>query len=130
MLLQYWFSGPEIEIKVKPHGNSTSLQPFFRTAASAHTQNKMIAARNTPKAAIHKAVQKQGGEFVARGLNKLPRNSQQMRNYRRSETKKDTDILYSVMLQYKLTEGKLDSFVRDVKAAPDPQCVLYTDQQN
>ena len=33
------------------------------------------------------------------------------------------------MLQCKLSEGKLDSFVRDVKAAPDPQCVLYTDQR-
>ena len=129
MLVQYWFNGPEIEIKVKPHGNSTSSQPYFRTASSAHTQNKMIAARNTPNTAMHKAVQQQGGELTARGLNKLPRNSQQIRNYRRSETKKDTDVLYSVMLQCKLSEGKSDSFVRDVKAAPDPQCVLYTDWQ-
>jgi len=78
---------------------------------------------------MHKAVQQQGGELMARGLNKLPRNSQQIRNYHPSETKKDTDVLYSVMLQCKLSEGKSDSFVRYVKAAPDPQCVLYTDWQ-
>ena len=130
VLVQYWFNGPEIEIKVKPHGNSTSSQPYFRTASSAHTQNKMIAARNTPNTAMHKAVQQQGGELMAIGLNKLPRNSQQIRNYRRSETKKDTDVLYSVMLQCKLSEGKSDSFVRDVKAAPDHYRFLTQTQQS
>ena len=69
------------------------------------------------------------GEMHARGLNKLPRNVQQMKNYRRSEVKKDGDVLYSVMLQCKMSQGKSSSFVRDVKAAPDPQCVLFTEWQ-
>lgn len=29
----------------------------------------------------------------------------------------------------KLSEGKSDAFVRDVKAAPEPQCILFTDWQ-
>ena len=33
------------------------------------------------------------------------------------------------MLQCKLSEGKLAAFVRDVKAAPEPQCVLFYDWQ-
>jgi len=33
------------------------------------------------------------------------------------------------MLQCKLAEGSADAFVRDVKAAPDPQCVLFFDWQ-
>ena len=33
------------------------------------------------------------------------------------------------MLQYKSSEGSADAFVRDVKAAPDPQCVLFFDWQ-
>ena len=33
------------------------------------------------------------------------------------------------MLQCKLAEGTSDAFVRDVKAAPDPQCVLFFDWQ-
>lgn len=33
------------------------------------------------------------------------------------------------MLQCKVSEGKADAFVRDVKAAPDPHCVLFTDWQ-
>ena len=33
------------------------------------------------------------------------------------------------MLQCKSSEGSADAFVRDVKAAPDPQCVLFFDWQ-
>ena len=33
------------------------------------------------------------------------------------------------MLQCKLVEGTSDAFVHDVKAAPDPQCVLFFDWQ-
>lgn len=50
-------------------------------------------------------------------------------NFRRSELKEDTNVLYSVMLQCKVSEGKEDAFVRDVKATPEPQCVLFTDWQ-
>ena len=40
---------------------------------------------------------------------------EQMKNFRRS-----------IMLQCKFSEGKIDAFVRDVKAAPEPQCVLFS----
>ena len=33
------------------------------------------------------------------------------------------------MLECKLTQGSSDAFVRDVKAAPSPQCVLFFDWQ-
>ena len=59
----------------------------------------------------------------------LPRNIQQIKNYRRTGHSKDSNVLYSVMLQCKLVEGTSDAFVRDVKAAPDPQCVLFFDWQ-
>lgn len=88
-----------------------------------------IAASNTPKSAVQIAACKQGGELEARGLSMLPRNVQQMINYRRTEHKKDTNVLYSVMLQCKLSEGKTDAFARDVKAVPEPQCVLFYDWQ-
>ena len=127
-LVQYWFDGPPVKIKVKPHGNSSSSHPYFRVAASARAQHKEIAAKSTPKSALQIAACKQG-ELEARGFNMLPRNVQQMKNFRRSEHKKDTNVLYSVMLQCKLSEGKADAFVRDVKAAPEPQCVLFCDWQ-
>ena len=62
-------------------------------------------------------------------MNCFPRNIDEMKNMRRSGVKKDNNVLYSVMLQCKMSEGKCDAFVRDVKAAPEPQCVLFTDYQ-
>jgi hypothetical protein len=91
--------------------------------------HKAVAQANRPKSALQIACQQQGGEVAARGLNVLPRNVNQMKNFRRSGIKKDKNVLYSVMLQCKLAEGKSDAFVRDVKAAPQPQCVLFTDYQ-
>ena len=125
----HWFAGPQIDTMIKPHGNSKVSHPYFRTAASAKAQHKKIASSHRPKSAVQIAAKQQGGELDARGLNKLPRNIDQMKNYRRSETRKDNDVLYSVMLQCKLSEGKTDAFVRDVKAAPDPQCILFTNWQ-
>ena len=60
-------------------------------------------------------------------MSSLPHNSQQISNYRRFENKKDHSVLYSVMLECKLAQGCQELFVRDVKAAADPQCVLSFD---
>ena len=69
----------------------------------------------------------QGGEIEAKGMSNLPRNRQQIANYRRTEKKRDDNVLYSVMLECKLAQGTQEAFVRDVKATPDPQCVLFFD---
>ena len=127
-LVQYWFEGPEVEVKPKPHGNSKSSHPYFLTAESAKAHLKAMAKSETPKSIMQIATQEHGGEIGAKGLNKIPRNLQQLKNYRRNE-KKDTNVLYSVMLQCKVCEGKSEAFVRDVKAAPEPQCVLFSDWQ-
>ena len=58
----------------------------------------------------------------------LPRNRQQISNIRRSHCAHDKNVLYSVMLECKLTQGKDNAFVRDVKAAP-PQSILFFDWQ-
>ena len=56
----------------------------------------------------------------------LPRNRQQISNVRRSHTSHDKNVLCSVLLECKLTQGKDDAFV---KAAPSPQSVLFFDWQ-
>lgn len=127
-MIQYWFDGPPVEIKVKPHGNSSIGAPFFRTADTAKRRHREIAAANTPRQTIRIATKECGGELEAKGISSLPRNTQQIKNYRRSGHK-DSNVLYSVMLQCKLAEGTSDAFVRDVKAAPDPQSVLFFDWQ-
>ena len=48
----------------------------------------------------------------------------------RAKTKsKDPNPLYSVMLECKISQGRSDLFVQDVKAAPQPMCVLSTEWQ-
>ena len=128
-MIQYYFDGPEVEIKIKPHGNSKSATPFFRTSESAKKRHKELAATNMPKEAVYQATIMQGGEIEAKGMSSLPRNRQQIANYRRVEKKRDDNVLYSVMLECKLAQGTQEAFVRDVKAAPDPQCVLFFDWQ-
>ena len=68
-------------------------------------------------------------ELEATGLQKLSRNLKQIKNYRRTGHAKDQNILYSVMVQCKLTDGTTHAFVRDVKAAPDPQYIMAFDWQ-
>ncbi len=62
-----------VEVKAKPHGNSRSSKPFFRTAQTAKAHHKEIAKKNTPKSALHIASQEQGGELNIKALNKEPR---------------------------------------------------------
>lgn len=65
----------------------------------------------------------------ARGMCSLPRNRQQIANLRREHHTSDSNVLYSVMVSCKLAQGTQEAFVRDVKAAPDPQSILFYDWQ-
>ena len=129
-LLQYMFEGPEVDVKVKPHGNSKAATPFFRTAKKTRERIQALAVKSTPKDVVQKVTSEQGGEIEARGAAFLPRDRQQVANFRRSVVKpKDNDVLYSIMLECKLAQGKGEVFVQDVKAAPEPQSVLFYDWQ-
>ena len=128
-LVQYSFDGPEIQVKVKPHGNAKSDTPFLRTSESARERIRNIAASEKPKSAIFALTKEAGGEVEVASPSMLPRNRQQISNVRRSHTTHDKNVLYSVMLECKLTQGSNDAFVRDVKAAPSPQSILFFDWQ-
>ena len=128
-MVQYYFDGPEVEIKIKPHGNAKLNSPFFRTSESAKKVHRELALKSLPKAVVYQATQSVGGEIHAQAMASLPRNRQQIANYRRSGTRKHDNVLYSVMLECKLTQGTADSFIRDVKAAPDPGCIMFYDWQ-
>jgi hypothetical protein len=59
----------------------------------------------------------------------VPRNRRQVNYLKKKSNLKDPDPLYSLMLECKLQQGKADSFVIDVKAAPHPMCVLASQWQ-
>ena len=80
-----------------------------------------------PQKVVAIMTNKEGGELYA-SPSDVPRNRQQISNIR-CKQKKHPDVLYSIMLQCKLAEGSSDAFVRDVKAAPSPQSVLFFNWQ-
>ena len=63
------------------------------------------------------------------GSSTVARDQMQVKNFRQTSTTKDTNALHAVMLERKLAQGKGDAFVRDVKAAPEPMAVCYSDWQ-
>ena len=101
-------------MKVKPHGKAKAIEPYFRTSESAKECMKDMAKSKTPKALIDSITKVKGGEIDVATPSDLPRNRQQISNLRRG--KKDCNVLYSVMLECKLVQGKGSAFVRDVKA--------------
>ena len=82
MMLQYWFDGPPVDFQIKSHGNSKCATPFFRTAQSSRKRHHEIAAVYSPTETIQFATKESGGELEATGLQKLPRNIDQIKNYR------------------------------------------------
>ena len=128
-VVQYTFNGPEIEVVTKPHGNSKGSTPYFRTSDSARQKMQTLAETKTPKAVIQTVTQEAGGELNIETPSDGPQNQQQISNIRRSTTGRDKNVLYSVMLECKATQGSEETFVRDDKAAPFPQCVLFFDWQ-
>ena len=119
-LIQYTFDGPEVEVKVKPHGNSKTETPYFRTSESAREHFQDVAKSEKLKSAVFTIGKECGGEIEVTTPSMLPRNRQQISNIRRSHLAGDKNVLYSVMLECKLARGNTEAFVCDVKAAPSP----------
>ena len=113
----------------KPHGLSKRSEPYFRTPKTALKHMRDVASHSTPKEALAKLTKEQGGEIETGRPTSLPRNRQQLRNLRRSATSHDSNVLYTILLECKLAQGITDAFIRDVKAAPTPQSVLFFDWQ-
>ena len=137
-LVAYTFTtGVEHEVLVCPHGNSCSGQPYQKTLPSTLKQLKdtvMIEAK--PAKSIVSAI---SGDLVdAHSAGEMLRNQKQVYNSRQSMKVKQqhsspsqvqqTDVLYYLMEQSRRCYGDIQ-FVRDVKAAPEPMCVLATDTQ-
>ena len=129
-MVQYFFIGPVVEIKFKPHGNTRSNKPFFRTAESTKRHLRELTSKHTPSEVVNLATAEEGGEIYARGASCLPRDRMQIKNFKRCQNSTtEENVLYSVMLECKLAQGKSEAFVRDVKAAPEPMAVVFYDWQ-
>ena len=129
-MVQYIFEGPEMNVSAKPHGNSKDSQPFFRTTHSTQQQIKQLSESCAPKKVVEKVTTEKGGDIEVRSAAFLPHDKQQVKIFRRGFAKDhDNKVLYSLMMDCKLSQGKNEIFVHDVKAAPEPQSVLFFDWQ-
>lgn len=63
--IQYLLHGPEVQIKIRPHGNSKANQPIFRTSTSTRKRIGELATRSTPKEVITEMTREKGGELEA-----------------------------------------------------------------
>jgi hypothetical protein len=85
--------------------------------------------RSGPKQVIEKISMQAGGVLGASDPGKLPRNEKQVQNSRRKVSNVSSeDHLFSIMQEVHIQDPE-HSFVRDVKAAPEPAVVLASNQQ-
>ena len=73
-----------MDVKIKPHGNSKTTTPFFTTAKNTREHIQSLASKATPKSVVQTVTHEQGREIEARGIAFLPRNRQQVANFRQS----------------------------------------------
>ena len=99
-----------------------------------------ITSKATPQEAVEKVYQNEGGILNARTSAELPRNVCQAYNIKQHSKSKiiytetvglplKRDTLAEIITSCKATFGTSDAFIRMVAAAPEPMCVLATDQQ-
>ena len=139
----YKFEGvPEHTGQVRPHGNTKSNKPYYRSEKSVRRDLSSALKEDSPKEAIDKVFVSRGGLLGASSAGSLPRSQQQAYNIKNqaklkqrgeffgsaSTTGKGRDLLFTVMEQCKMTE-KTDHFVQQVTCAPEPMAVLATQQQ-
>lgn len=137
--VQYSFDHREHPIEIKPHGNSKGKTPFSRCKPSTIKKLKVSAQVKAPTKALQEIENSMGGIMGARSPCDLPRDRKQVYNIvsaakRQSENMSTSssasckDVLAQVMQKCKETSGS-QAYVRAVEGAPEPMCVLTTDQQ-
>ena len=63
-MIQYMLDGPEVDIKVKPHGNSKGSTPFYPTSKKTKDCIKALSKEVRPKEVVNKITKEQGGEVL------------------------------------------------------------------
>ena len=140
--VQYGFDQKEHTVDIKPHGNSKKQSSFRRTKPSTlKLVKKSVEENKRPLRVLREVENIQGGVMSAKSGCDLPRNRRQIYSAKQaskihSETHSSlsgsvprSDTLTHVMQVCKETSSSMDAFIRSVEAAPEPMCVLATNQQ-
>lgn len=140
--VQYGFDRKEHPVSVNPHGNSKSAtKSFCRTKPSTLKMvKKSVGENKRPVKILREIENEQGGVMSAHCSSDLPRDRRQIYNTKQTASiKKEKSLLPSsvsrndtlacIMQKCKDTIATSEAFIRSVEAAPEPMCVLCTDQQ-
>ena len=139
--VQYSFDCKEHSIDLQPHGNAKHKAGAFRRVKPSTVQmikNEMLQNKR-PVKVLEAVENKMGGVMHAQSCCDLPRDRRQVYNFKNAEKVKQescvmahgisqTDTLAHIMNTCKQENG-INAFIRSVEAAPEPMCVLATDQQ-
>lgn len=137
LMMQYLFDGEEHEVTPAPHGHAKSnhATSYIRTKPSVIEKIKEVAKTTGPRATFHQISSENGGYLQASSASDLPRNREQVKNFRwRVRPKKSKSVADSLVIllqeckRQQLNQGK-DLFIRDVTAAPELRCILVYDWQ-
>ncbi len=145
-LVQYSFKGgKEHPIKQHQHRNSkgnAASTKYVRTWASTKSLVKNLCQEIKPREVTYKAVSEElGGIASCSSISQMPRNRQQIKDFARNQSKdkesknlsgkeKTDDPWYRLLSECKSqAANKPTAFIRDVKVAPEPLCVMMTDRQ-
>ena len=131
-LIQYYFTGKEHHIDKPPHGNSKSSTPYKRTMPSTMNRMKLLASESGPVATVEKVDEEVGDVIGQHSAGIRLRNVQQVSNARRHLNMGKVhpgSQLIEAMEMCKSGISSKNPFVRCVQAAPEPMCVLATEQQ-
>ena len=145
-LVQYSFKGGvEHSIELRPHGNcKLQTTGYIRTWTSTKTFLKSASEESKPREVVYKTVTEElGGLSGCTGIGQLPRGRQQVKDFGRkskdktnvplnnlSGTGKKDDPWFRLLGDCKKqASDRKSAFIRDVRVAPEPLCVLTTDRQ-
>lgn len=114
---------------VVSHGNANSTKPFYPTLPSTADHIRSKCDVSGPKEVLASVSAGVGGILHASYPGELPRDEQQISQYKKrcvasssgiSQLSTKGDELYTVMLQAQLEDS--EKFARDVKMFPEPAC--------
>lgn len=115
------------KVNLKPHGNSHTSDPYFRTSTSTLESIKLFSKYLQPKEVIQKISKQKGGELSAKSIGELPRNRQQV--YNTNKQLKPQDPIHNLILEMQNLENTDSHFIRELKLSPEPSVIMASDFQ-
>ena len=130
VLVQYVFDGVEREVKVKPHGNTKSQRPYYRTSDTTKQRLLQLSETYSPKEVFHRSLEEKGGILQLKSAGGHARDLKQIKNIKQKKQQNEDDEFVELLQMLKEDARDIENaFVRKVDNSSDPCVVLASKQQ-